>query len=195
MTAGMNAAIVAGLAAALVCGCATGEKQEAYDMKEYYQALERTAPGNMELVEPGSAVEAEAIERFKEFYAVFSEERIRASVRDVYADDAYFRDGFRQVRGSGNIEAYFVDTTEAIHECIFDIQDVACHDGNCYFRWIMKLTLKRDLERPLEAAGMSHVRFDSAGKVIFHQDYWETAALYERLPVIGSLIRWVKKRI
>ncbi|MBN2299157.1 MAG: nuclear transport factor 2 family protein [Deltaproteobacteria bacterium] len=164
-------------------------------MSTYYLVLDETAHGNIELLKHGSPEEDRAIRGFREFYSVFSAERIRASVREVYAENAYFRDGFREVRGLDNIEEYFLGTTEAVHECIFDIQDVAYNDGNYYFRWIMKLTLNRDKENPLETAGMSHVRFDASGKVIFHQDYWETAALYERLPVIGSIIRWVKKRI
>jgi len=181
--------------AVLVFGCAAHEKKEAFDMHLYYQALEETAPGNIKLLKHGSPLEDSSISGFKEFYSIFSAERIKAMVRDVYAKDAYFRDGFREVRGIDNIEEYFLGTTEAIHECIFDIQDVSYNNGNYYFRWIMKLTLNRDRENPLEAAGMSHVRFDTGGKVIFHKDYWETAALYERLPVIGSIIRWVKKRI
>ena len=187
--------ILSGMLAMLVFGCAGHETKEAFDMHKYYQALEETAPGTIELLEHGSPLEDSAVRGFKEFYTIFSAERIKASVRDVYAQDAYFRDGFREVRGLDNIEEYFLDTTEAVHECIFDIQDMAYNDGNHYFRWIMKLTLNRDRENPLETNGMSHVRFDTRGKVIFHQDYWETAALYERLPVIGALIRYVKKRI
>ena len=164
-------------------------------MRDYYQALEETAPESIDLLKHDSPEEEKAINGFKEFYSVFSAERIKASVSEVYAEKAYFRDGFRKVRGVKNIEEYFLGTTEAIHECIFEIQDVGYSDGNYYFRWIMKLTLNRDKENPLETVGMSHVRFNAGGKVIFHQDYWETAALYERLPIIGSIIRWVKKRI
>jgi steroid Delta-isomerase len=31
--------------------------------------------------------------------------------------------------------------------------------------------------------------------VVFHRDYWDAAEeLYEKLPVIGALMRWLKKR-
>ncbi|HOO37149.1 MAG TPA: nuclear transport factor 2 family protein [Deltaproteobacteria bacterium] len=183
------------LAVLILTGCAAREKKEAYEMGNYYRALEETEQGTMALLEHGSIAEVETIQRFIDFYSIFSAERIRESVRLVYAEDAYFRDGFREVRGRAEIETYFLNTTEAIHECTFDIKDVGYSDGNYYFRWIMKLTLKRDRDHPLEATGMSHVRFDAKGQVVFHQDYWETAALYERLPILGTIIRWVKKRI
>lgn len=183
------------LAVLVMTGCAAREKKEAYEMANYYRALEETEQGTMTLLEHGSVAEVEAIQRFIDFYSIFSAERIRESVHLVYAEDAYFRDGFREVQGMEEIEAYFLSTTEAIHECAFDIEDVAYSDGNYYFRWIMNLTLRRDRDHPLEAVGMSHVRFDAKGQVVFHQDYWETAALYERLPILGTIIRWVKKRI
>ena len=190
-----KAVFFVGIALLSLTGCASQEKKEIYEMGNYYKALEQTEQVNMPLIEHGSIAEVETIRRFIDFYSVFSEERIKESVRLVYAEDAYFRDGFREVRGRDDIEAYFLSTTEAIHECTFDIKDVGYSHGNYYFRWIMKLTLKRDRDHPLEEAGMSHVRFDATGHVVFHQDYWETAALYERLPVLGSIIRWVKKQI
>ena len=187
--------LAAAIAALVVSGCAAHEKKEAYVMESYYQALEETKQGAMELMKPGMKNSEEAVQRFKDYYSVFSAEKIRTRTQDVYAQGAYFQDGFRQVRGNVNIEAYFLSTTGAFQECTFDIVDVAHHEGNYYFRWTMNLTLKRDPENPLVQPGMSHIRFDTEGRVVFHKDYWETAALYERLPVLGSIIRWVKKQI
>ena len=36
---------------------------------------------------------------------------------------------------------------------------------------------------------------DDVWRVAMHRDYWDTAEeLYEKLPVLGSLMRWLKKR-
>jgi steroid delta-isomerase len=44
--------------------------------------------------------------------------------------------------------------------------------------------------------GVSHLKFDSVGKVIWHRDYWDTAEeLYAKLPVLGCLMRGLKKRL
>jgi len=182
-------------AALLVLSCAAHEKQEANSMNMYYQALQETEQGTMDLMGPGMENHDKTIQGFKDYYSVFSAEKIKAQTRDLYAENAYFRDGFRQVKNNANIEKYFLGTTEAIQECTFDIKDVAYHDGNYYFRWIMSLKLKRNPDNPLTQAGMSHVRFNTKGRIVFHRDYWETAALYERLPVLGSIIRWIKKQI
>jgi steroid delta-isomerase len=40
------------------------------------------------------------------------------------------------------------------------------------------------------------VRFGSDGRVLYHRDYWDAAGeLYENLPVIGGLMRWLKQKM
>ncbi|HOJ13821.1 MAG TPA: nuclear transport factor 2 family protein [Deltaproteobacteria bacterium] len=193
MNTGRHAGFVmlAGMLVAAGCAGATGS----HDVTITYRALEDTDRGRIEHVEHGSQVEQDAIERFKEFYRIFSAERIAASMERVYAENAYFEDGLRQVRGRERIKEYFLSTTSAFTECTFDIKDMAYSQGNYYFRWIMHLRLKRDPDHPMEQPGMSHVRFDEQGRVVFHHDYWETLALFERFPVIGRVIRFIKSRI
>jgi len=178
-----------------LCGCAGSAAKGTHDIRITYSALEETEMGRAKLMEPGTETEKAAIERFKDFYRVFSSEKISGSIGQVYALDAYFEDGIRQVKGLDNIKEYFLGTTGAFESCTFDIKDVAASQGNYYFRWVMYLKLKRDPDHPLELPGMSHVRFNEQGLIVFHQDYWETLALFERFPVIGSIISWIKKRI
>jgi limonene-1,2-epoxide hydrolase len=164
-------------------------------MKSNEQALKDTDPQKRIPLRQGSAEEERAIAQFRDFYAVFSADTIRASIRTLYAQDAYFRDGFRAVQGIDNLEKYFLSTTEAFEECTFDIQDVAVHEGNYYFRWIMTLALKRKKDDRFQVVGMSHVRFDNAGKITFHQDYWDTGIIYEKIPILGTIITWIRQRI
>jgi hypothetical protein len=161
----------------------------------YRKALAATDPSTISTVEPDSVAESEAVNRFVDFYKVFSAEAIRAKVRGVYADGAYFRDPFHEVTGIDAIETYFVTSTDAVEECTFDIQDVAGLHGNYYVRWVMHLKTKRDPKNPIEAVGVTHVRFDDKGKVVFHQDYWDAGIVYERVPVVGWLIGKIRGRI
>ncbi len=177
----------------VICGC-TANTGEGDVMARYLKYLEATDPGQVRGLQPGTAEEEMGIHRFREFYRVFSAEVIRKGLRDLYAEESYFQDPFKEVIGIGEIEAYFLKSAEGVQTCTFDIQDLAVHDGNYYFRWVMHLTLKRYPNDPIQALGMSHVRFDREGKVIFHQDYWDTGLIYERAPLMGSVIRWVKRQ-
>ena len=187
--------IAIGIGLMLIYSCSHDVSQKGTYMKNYYEALKKTNPQQISYVKAESDEEKKALNQFRDFYQVFSEEKIRSSVRGLYREDAYFRDGFREVQGIDAIEEYFVSSTEAFLECRFDIQDVAVRDGNYYFRWIMTLVLKRYKDDPLETAGMSHVRFDEKGKIIFHQDYWDTGIIYEKIPILGPIITWIRQRV
>jgi hypothetical protein len=44
--------------------------------------------------------------------------------------------------------------------------------------------------------GMTRVRFDSEGKVLLHQDFWDsTGGLFELVPMLGWMLQQAKKRI
>lgn len=172
-------------------GCTGGKPMT---LEHYNRELAATDPSKTALVKPGSAEEKEGIEAFKEYYKVFAEDIILRDTKKLYAKEAFFKDGYKEVKGVDAIETYFIATTKAIVSCTFDITEVSIHEGNYYFRWVMKLTIKRDKDNPIEQIGMSHVRFGPDGKIIFHTDYWDTSVVFERAPVIGAIIRWAKEQ-
>jgi hypothetical protein len=187
--------VAIGLILIVISGCTYDESKKGAFMKNYVNVLAATDPQKIETLRQGSEEEKKAIEKFYDFYKVFSGDVIRKAIKDVYAENAYFRDGFREVQGIENLEKYFLSSTETFHECTFDIQDVASHEGNYYYRWVMNLVLKRNKDEKLQAVGMSHVRYDKKGKIIFQQDYWDTGVIYEKIPLLGSIITWIRNRI
>lgn len=43
--------------------------------------------------------------------------------------------------------------------------------------------------------GASQLLFSEQGLITRHRDYWDAAEdFYEKLPFLGSLLRWLKKR-
>lgn len=180
------------LAATIALSGCTGGKP--MTLENYYRELAATDPAKTTLVKPGSAEEKAGIAAFRDYYKVFAEDVIRRDTKNLYAKDAFFKDGYKEVKGAEAIETYFIATTKAIVSCTFDITDVSVHEGNYYFRWVMKLTIQRDRDNPMEQVGMSHVRFGPDGKVVFHTDYWDTSIVFERAPVIGSIIQWAKEQ-
>lgn len=161
-------------------------------------ALAATAPAKITLVEKGSPAEKNAIEQFKVFNSDFSKSNIVQRTKEVYAADVYFRDPFKEIHGEPDFEAYLLRGAGSVRDFSMDWLDVSESHGDYYFRWTMSVTLKRDSADvpPTRVSGISHVRFGADGKVVFHQDYFDGAALiYEKVPVMGSVIRWIKKRI
>lgn len=179
----------------ILFGCATNAHDKMHGMENYYQALHDTEPHGDETLQPGSPKERAAIERFITLYTTYTEDNIKKHVRDLYAHNAYYRDSLTDMQGIDNIEAYLIEGTHMMHEVVFNLQDVAVHDGNYYFRWITRFSQKRQKDEVTHLPGMSHVRFNKEGRIVFHQDFWDAGVIYEKLPVVGLFIRWMKKRI
>lgn len=180
----------------LLGGC-TGLNETKDKVELYQQALQRTDPANIQTIEEGSAEGKAAIDRFIGLYSTLSEENVRARVHEVYAENAYFNDSLKTVQGIDAIEDYLIQSAQAAERVTVQFQDVAESKGNYYFRWIMTISFKNlNQGQPTESMGMSHVRFNQDGKVILHQDYWDSASgLFEYIPVVGWLIRTIKGRL
>jgi hypothetical protein len=174
-------------------GCATNAQDKKPDMENYYQILYDTEPRKNETLQPGSEKERAAIALFVSLYTTYTEANIKRYVRDLYAHNAYYRDSFTEMQGVENIEAYLIQGTHIMQDLTFDLQDVAVNDGNYYFRWITRFSQKRKKDEVTHLPGVSHVRFNKEGKIIFHQDFWDAGVIYEQLPIVGFFIRWLKK--
>ena len=184
------------VAACGLVGCASAPKSDPVAFTQ--QALAATDLVKATALEKGSTAEKDAIAQFETFNGDFSAANITNNTKQVYADGVYFRDPFKQIHGEPEFEAYLLRSSGAVAQFSMDWQDVAENHGDYYFRWVMSVKLKRDgKDRPPGlTTGISHVRFGPDGRVIFHQDYFDAAAfLYEKIPVLGGEIRWIKKRI
>lgn len=161
----------------------------------YHEALITVAEAP--IVVPGSPEEVAGIERFKDFFSDFSAEGIRSKVRSVYAEDVYFNDTLKEIRGIQSLEPYLIESAAAVESCTVDIEDLAVNNGNYYFRWSMDIRFKNIKKGQLtRSIGISHIRFNKEGKICLHQDFWDSASgLFQHIPFVGYLIRKIKARL
>lgn len=147
---------------------------------------------------PGSAREAEALARFAAFFENFSPDRVTHLLPGTYAADVYFNDTLKSVRGNEALARYLRDSAEAVEDCQVQVLSTTpTSEGEYLLRWRMRIRFKR-FRRGIdtETVGISHLRFDAEGRVVYQQDYWNAAdGLYEHIPLIGSLIRLIKRRL
>lgn len=149
-------------------------------------------------VVPGSETERQAIDRLKVFLSRIDADSVRDKTLSVYAPDAYLNDTLVSRRGATNIQAYFLETVEAAESITAQVEDVSrSADGFYYVRWVMDVRMKKVAAgETLRTLGITLIRFDDQGRVLIHQDYWDSAAgLWEHVPGIGRGIRWIKGRL
>ncbi|MBG6076782.1 nuclear transport factor 2 family protein [Polaromonas sp. CG_9.11] len=114
----------------------------------------------------------------------------------VYAPGAYFKDPFNEVRGVPAIRQVFDHMYGSLEEPHFVVTGCIVDGGECFLTWNFVFHFKRFDTRTLQTVrGGSHLKFNAAGLLDFHRDYWDAAEeLYEKLPLVGRLMRWLKQR-
>lgn len=149
-------------------------------------------------VVPGSAAEQAGIAGMKGLIGHITAENVRANTAKVYAPDCYLNDTLKTLRGAANVEAYFLDTAAGAESVTATFEDVTrAGDGLYYFRWVMDMRLKKVAKgKTIRSQGISVVRFDEQGRVLIHQDFWDSSTgLFEHVPVFGWGPRAIKARL
>lgn len=118
-----------------------------------------------------------------------------ARLGQFYAAKAHFKDPFNDVRGLPAIQQVFRHMFEALDEPRFVVRDVIVQGDQCFLSWDFLFRFKRYREGLQTVHGGSQLQLDAIGLILHHRDYWDAAEeLYEKLPLIGGLMRWLKKR-
>jgi steroid Delta-isomerase len=138
---------------------------------------------------------ARALQRAIDFFeAIRPEDAQRMSL--VYTEDAWFKDPFNEVVGPQAIGRIFAGMFEQLHEPRFTIRESLAGEGQAFLTWDFDFRFRRfDPTRDRRIRGATHLRFAADDRIAWHRDYWDAAEeLYEQLPGVGSLMRWLKRR-
>lgn len=113
---------------------------------------------------------------------------------EVYAPDARFKDPFNEVQGLPAIEAIFAHMFRALTSPHFVVTSQMAQGDQAFLVWDFRFQFKGQSTWQT-IRGATQVRFNDQGLVTLHRDYWDAAEeLYEKLPVLGGLMRWLKRR-
>ena len=173
----------------------TPPNESARWVADYHQQMEKSGASGLK---PGGTDEAAALERFKGFLkGIGNAKFITENTLKVYSADAFLDDTLVVHHGAAAIEEYFVKTAGNMTACEVAIDDVAKSGENYYVRWTMVFSAPAlGGGHPVHSVGISQVRFDREGKVVFHQDFWDSGKnFYAQLPVAGGVIGFIRKRL
>jgi ketosteroid isomerase-like protein len=135
-----------------------------------------------------------ALTRLVRFFETIERHNLRAELALVYAGDASFKDPFNEVRGLEPIAGIFEHMFEQVNDPMFVVTTSVMQGSQAFLTWDFLFTMKRFSTEQQCIRGATHIVFGQDGKVVVHRDYWDAAEeLYEKLPVLGSLMRWLKR--
>jgi hypothetical protein len=137
----------------------------------------------------------QATENLATFFETLSPQSV-TQLQTVYDEQATFKDPFNQVQGLPEIERIFRHMYVALDQPHFVVTGQVVDGAQAFLTWEFRFRFKRFDTTTLQAVrGASHVVFNEQGLVTMHRDYWDAAEeLYEKLPVLGGVMRWLKAR-
>ncbi len=119
-----------------------------------------------------------------------------AQIGHFYTPQARFKDPFNEVQGIPAITRLFEHMFTALHEPRFTVTQQIVDGPQAFLVWEFRFRFQRfDTTTVQLIRGGSHLTLDSDGRISEHRDYWDAAEeLYEKLPGLGTLMRWLKHR-
>jgi len=151
-------------------------------------------PDRSAAAEPVAA--SRVVEDFKSLYLALNAENCRSDiVNDVYCRDMVFEDPFHRIEGIRAFKDYCASLYENLLSCRFRFHDEWTHMGDAVLTWTMDYAHPRlNGGSDIHVEGMSRIIFDE--KIFYHRDYFDGGALlYEHIPVLGGVIRSVKRNL
>jgi ketosteroid isomerase-like protein len=172
---------------ALLTGCA--DRQQNTYLIAYEQAMQRF---------PGSTpAGTEIADQFVALFTNLKGPDLTSQIDAVYAKTLFFSDTLHVLTEREALRDYLIETAERVEKIDVQIKHVFIDGNDVWLNWRMQ-TRAKALGKTMRAStmGMSHLRFDSEGKVVLHQDYWDsTEGVMVHIPIIGGLVRWTRNRL
>lgn len=115
---------------------------------------------------------------------------------EVYTSDISFVDPLHEIEGIEALIGYFEALYANVSDCRFDFGERQRVGELAFVTWTLELVHPRLARgRKVIVPGCSRLVF-RGDRVCAHRDYFDAGALlYEQVPVLGSVIRVLKRRL
>jgi steroid delta-isomerase len=119
-----------------------------------------------------------------------------ARMGEFYTAEAWFKDPFNEARGLAEVQGVFSHMYLTLDQPHFVVTGQLVDGAQCFLTWNFVFRFKRFSPNVWQTVrGGSHLQLNGVGLIESHRDYWDAAEeLYEKLPAVGSLMRWLKRR-
>ncbi|WP_271272037.1 nuclear transport factor 2 family protein [Aliamphritea hakodatensis] len=111
----------------------------------------------------------------------------------LLSENAVFCDPFNRVTGRAVFLRIFEDMYGRLEDVSFEVHQLAETEQGGFIYWTFRGDSK--LTGLLRIEGISRVVLDSEGRVTLHADYWDASVLLERLPLLGRVIRRIRRKL
>jgi hypothetical protein len=113
--------------------------------------------------------------------------------RDLFADNLYANDTLSVYHRYSDMIEHFQGMNQSVTHSHVELKHAFVAEDSVYVHWKMDYTLKvLGREKEMSSFGISQLKMNAQGKVVFQQDYWDSNnGLYRQLPIVGGIYRWL----
>lgn len=178
------------LAIALGTTACAGRERGPNFTDQYMEALDRFPASTSTDIAAG-------VDRFVAVFTHLTDDDVGERALLAYADTLFFNDTLHTATSSRQLADYLAATGEAVDDVEVEVLSWIEDNGDVYVRWTMRtrfsVTGRKVDSRTI---GMTHLRFNDDGQITLHQDFWDSSqGLYEHIPVMGGMVRWIRGRL
>ena len=176
---------------ALALGCASSTPEQHVDAsypEAYQQALVQ--------FQGTPQVQTADINDFINFLSNLGADDTADRARELYAQELYFSDALMLTNSKDSVVEHFRGLVDGGARVEVDMLDVLVQDSDVYLVWLMTAEFP-PIRKPVtsKTIGITHARFNTAGEVILHQDFWDTGlGFYQNVPGLGTVIKAINRR-
>lgn len=170
------------------CAGRSGSENPSYPAA-YREALIET--------EQSARVRNEDLELFIKFLESIGTPGSAKAASELYSENIHFSDALILTKDKQVIVKHFSDLEAAGNQVKVTMHQKLISGNDIYLVWSMEARftpIRREMIS--DSLGVTHLRFDEDGKVILHQDFWDsTEGFFRHIPVLGSVVNSVKRRV
>jgi steroid delta-isomerase len=132
--------------------------------------------------------------RLAAFYTTLTPASL-GTLGSLYAPGGRFVDPFNDVTGIAAIRRIFEHMFASLDDPRFEVLEAVGEGAVAYLSWNFRFR-RRGSAQDHCIHGVTRLCFDADGLVLLHHDHWDPARqVYEGLPVLGALLRWLRRRL
>lgn len=163
-----------------------------YTLKSLLKEAEETRESAIKISSNKGAIES-TIKAFDIAFSAYTKESVISAIDVIYSENAFLNDRIHSVRGRDKIKEYFSSTFEKVDGASFSIQNITYGEKDVFLQWVMNIDFKGQ-KNESSFLGLSILRFDEEGKVLYHQDYWDYSELLSQIGVVKNIVNYAKKK-
>ena len=132
------------------------------------------------------------VDTFRQAFAELGPES-EMPMESIYGPQITLVDPFHRIEGLEAVRTYFSRQNARLKVCRFEFRDCELGADQAWLSWVSHIELKRQ-RRAVTLEGCSHLLIRD-GRIVFHRDYFDGSLIFEQIPLMGCLLRALRRLV